>query len=219
MMARRKTAFTLALALSAAPVGCARCSSPEVRDASTSAADAGSAGHEAPTGPDVLGEIIGAARFSAAPSTLTIPGIARGDRFVAVFAAAQPGVTHGPGDHGDTFEIACYLGRTRLWPVPRPELSDAVVLVGKDPGGDLGELPVWCARRALVVGAQDGPAAEALDAAYRAAVARQAPARWLRGPDGRGPAPASVEVPPWRPGDPMQDPIGQWLARLREKTP
>ncbi|MFO0744185.1 MAG: hypothetical protein U1F43_00735 [Myxococcota bacterium] len=58
-------------------------------------------------------------------------------------------------------------------------------------------------------------AAERIDASYAKARAHEAPARWLRGPDGRGKELPQIDVPAWKPGEPMADPIGLWLREGR----
>lgn len=164
--------------------------------------------------------VLGAVRRSArlhGPVPPLVPGLRDGDPYVAIEADAVSGVL-GPGDIAEGREVNCFLGRTPLWPTRHDDARGTIVLVGRDPGGDLGALPLWCAVRLLAPTAPE-VGRTAMDAAYREVVARKAPARWLRGADGLGKEPPRIVVAPWKPGGPMLDPIGRWLVDTKEPTP
>jgi len=163
----------------------------------------------------VLGPILRSARFRG-PGPGFVPGLRDGDPYVAIETSDVLGIL----DRSNTTECcvtSCFLGRTPLWPKRGDGKRGTIVLIGPDPGGDLGALPLWCA--GLVRGAPPEVGRAAIDVAYRQVVARKAPARWRRGPDGRGKEPPHIDVPPRRPGVWPPDPIRNWLEVKREPTP
>lgn len=203
--AQRATTLGLLLALAALPLGCTRDTGSSARDAGSPPRDLTVVGADS-----LLGDIRRVARFDAAPSTLAVPGLVPGRPFVAIVVAVPADASERPGDQGDTYEIVCFLGRMPLTRVPRPELADAVLLVGPDPGDDTAGEPVWCARRSRVPAAKGSTTA--LEAEYQSARERPRSARWLRGADGRRLGLETIAVPSWRPGEALPDPIGRWLG-------
>lgn len=148
-VAQRATTLGLLLTLAALPLGCTRDTGSSARNAGSPPRDLTIVGADS-----LLGDIRRVARFDAAPSTLAVPGLVPGRPFVAIVVAVPADASERPGDQGDTYEIVCFLGRMPLTRVPQPELADAVLLVGPDPGDDTAGVPVWCARRSRGAGRQ-----------------------------------------------------------------
>jgi|GEM_PF-3213613 len=163
----------------------------------------------------VLGPVLRSARFRG-PGPGFVPGLRDGDPYVAIETSDVLGILD-PSNTTECCVASCFLGRIPLWPKRGDSKRGTIVLIGPDPGGDLGALPLWCAGRVRATPPEVARAA--MDAAYREVVARKAPARWLRGPDGQGKEPPHIDVPPRGPGVWPPDPIRNWLEDKKEHAP
>ena len=159
--------------------------------------------------------IFRAARFRGATAPPFMSGARPGQPFVAIEARLPDGVH--PGDVDSTSKTACYFGRCELqW---FDGTGRALLFATPDPGGDLGQYPLFCVELPHIVPPGEPTYREIVARAYRRAMATPEVAGWLRGPDGRGPAPPIIDVAPKGPNELRANDAVRWLKGELGPTP